>query len=167
MRIVYRITEQDYVNACDLFVANEPVYRRLSRRLMPWIGGILLLIQIVYIVSVPDANRAAVGFGSAISVYFLYCSFALRRYFRRRFRKDRRFQHDFTTDILEDGIHVVTPTAESQMKWENFVRFLESSDIFMLFHSDLIFNILPKRAFAAGEVDSFRELLRRKIPAKG
>jgi hypothetical protein len=55
------------------------------------------------------------------------------------------------------------PTAEAQLKWGNFIRFLESDDIFMLFHSDLIFNILPKRAFAADEIDQFRELLRRKI----
>jgi len=50
------------------------------------------------------------------------------------------------------------------MKWDNFVRFLESDDIFVLFHSDLIFNILPKRAFTTDEVDRFRELILRKIP---
>lgn len=130
---------------------------------MPWIGGILLVTQLAYLMIVPDANRVTVGFGSAIGVYFLYCGFALRRYFRRSYRKDRRFQHDFTTDISEDGIHIAMPTAEAQLKLENFVRFLESDEIFMLFHSDLIFNILPKRAFAAAEIDLFRELLRRKI----
>jgi len=44
------------------------------------------------------------------------------------------------------------------------VRFLESDDIFVLFHSDLIFNILPKRAFITDEVDRFRELILRRIP---
>ena len=73
-------------------------------------------------------------------------------------------QHDFTTDISEDGILITMPTAESRMKWDNFVRFLESDDIFVLFHSDLIFNILPKRAFTTDEVDRFRELILRKIP---
>jgi hypothetical protein len=166
MKIGYRITEQDYVGARDLFLANEkPVYRRFSRRLMPWVGGVLLATQVTYLMVVPDANRAAAGFGSAIGIYFLYCGFALHRYFRRSYRKDRRFQNDFTTDISEDGVHIVMPTADAQIKWENFVRFLESDDIFMLFHSDLIFNILPKRAFAPGEVDRFRELLHRKIPA--
>jgi len=69
-----------------------------------------------------------------------------------------------STDISEDGILITMPTAESRMKWDNFVRFLESDDIFVLFHSDLIFNILPKRAFTTDEVDRFRELILRKIP---
>ena len=163
VKILYRITEQDYLEAHSLFAANEPVYRRLSRRFMPWIGAILLVTQLTYLAIVPDANRVTAALGSAIGVYFLYCGFALRRYFRRSYRKDRRFQHDFTTDISEDGIHIAMPTAEAQLKWGNFIRFLESDDIFMLFHSDLIFNILPKRAFAADEIDQFRELLRRKI----
>ena len=41
MRIVYRISEQDFMEARDLFIANEkPWYRKLSRRLLPWVGRV-------------------------------------------------------------------------------------------------------------------------------
>jgi len=144
MKIVYRITEQDYMAARDLFLANEkPWHRRISRRLIPWLGGLLLTTQMAYVMVVTDANREMAAVASLIAIYFLYCGFAIRRYFRRSYQNDRRFQHDFTTDISEDGILITMPTAESRMKWDNFVRFLESDDIFVLFHSDLIFNILP------------------------
>jgi len=56
-------------------------------------------------------------------------------------------------------------TTDAQIKWENFLRFLKSDDIYMLFHSDLIFNVSPKRAFAPGEVGRFRERLLRKTSA--
>jgi hypothetical protein len=167
MRIVYRISEQDYLAARDLFVANErPVYRRISRRLMPWIGGFLLVTQVAYAAIVPRANPALTAFGALVGIYFLYCGFALRRYFRRSYRKDRRFEHDFTADVSDDGIHIVTTTAEAEVKWAGFVRFLESDEIFMLFHAEWIFNIFPKRAFAPGEADRFRELLRHNIHAQ-
>lgn len=162
MKIVYRISEEDYIGARDLFVANErPWYRRVSRRLMPWIGALILITQVVYLLRVPDRNPAVVACGFFVGAYFLYCGFAIRRYFGRRYRNDPRFQHDFVADISEAGIHLVTPTVESQIKWASVVRFLESDKIFMLFHAEWIFNIFPKRAFATGEVDEFRELLRR------
>jgi hypothetical protein len=36
MKIVYRISEQDFMEARDLFIENEkPWYRKVSRRLLP------------------------------------------------------------------------------------------------------------------------------------
>jgi hypothetical protein len=100
-----------------------------------------------------------------MGAYFVYCGFALKRLFRQRFRKDRRFQHDVTADISEEGVHVVTDFEDTHLKWSALLRFLESDRIFMFFHSELIFSVVPKRAFGAGEIEPFRELLRRKIVA--
>jgi len=92
MKVVYRIAEQDYVGARDLFLANEkPWYRRISRRLMPWLGGLLLATQMAYVMVVTDANREMAAVASLIAIYFLYCGFAIRRYFRRSYQNDRRF----------------------------------------------------------------------------
>jgi YcxB-like protein len=77
----------------------------------------------------------------------------------------QRFKHDITADISEDGVHVVTAFEESQLKWNAIVRFLESDKIFIFFYSDMIFSVVPKRAFAPSEIDPFRDLLHRKILA--
>ena len=61
---------------------------------------------------------------------------------------------------------MVTPNAETQMKWSSFIRILESDAIFMLFHAELIFNIFPKRAFDPSEIQQFRELAQRNIPLR-
>lgn len=165
MKIFYRITEEDYVGAHDLFAANEmPLYRRVSRLLLPWFGAVILLIQLAYLIVVPNPNLVLLSLGFLVGIYFLYCSFALRRYFRRRFRNDRRFRHDFTADISDEGIHITSPSEDSQVKWSGFIRALESDKIFMLFHAEWIFSIFPKRAFGAGEVELFHELVRRNIP---
>jgi hypothetical protein len=163
MRISYRISEEDYLEAHNLFVASEKWYSRWSRRMMPWQGGVLIAIGITSVILTHD--RLVPGFLCLIGAYCLYCSFALRRYFRKRYRTDQRFKHDFIAEISEEGIHVLTPSVESQMKWSSIVRYLESDQIFLLFHAALIFTIIPKRAFAAGETDMFRELLHKNVPA--
>jgi len=166
MKIAYRISEQDYMDAQSLYLANlRPRYRRFLRSLRPWVGALAVIINVAYIVLVPERNLALSVIGFLIGFYLIYCShFAIRRFVRRSYRNNPHYKHDFTADISESGVHVVTATDDSQSKWGSFVRFLESDRIFMLFYSELTFIIFPKRAFAPGETEQCRELLRSNIP---
>jgi hypothetical protein len=47
--------------------------------------------------------------GFLVGFYPLYCGLAMSRYFRRAYQKDHRFKRDFTAEISDQGIHVVTP----------------------------------------------------------
>lgn len=162
MKIVYRVTEEDFMEAHNLFVKNEKWSRRLSRRIMPWMGASITLSSIVIFAFGKDRFEA-VPF-ALIGVYFLYCGFALRPFFKKLYRRDPRYSHEITADITEDGVHVVTSAADTRLKWDSIVRFLESDTIFMLFYSEWSFSVVPKNAFAPGEVEIFRDLLQRKIP---
>jgi len=164
MKIVYRISEQDFMEARDLFVANEkPWYRRFSRRVLPWVGGAVLVMQSLYLALVPNRDIEFTIIGLLVGFYLLYSGFALRRYFRRLYQKDHRFKHDFTAEISDQGIHVSTPFSDGLLKWNAFVRFLESNGIFMVFIAQWNFVIFPKRAFAPGDADEFRATLQRNI----
>jgi hypothetical protein len=163
MKITYRISETDYLKAHNLFVANEKWYRRWSRRMLPWEGTVFVATGITSLFLTHD--RLVPGFLCLMGPYCIFCGFALRKHFRKRYRTDQRFKYDFTAHISEEGIHLVTPFEESQTKWSSIVRYLESKKIFMLFHAALIFTIIPKRAFASGETDTFRELLHRNTRA--
>jgi hypothetical protein len=166
MKITYRISEKDYMEARDLFIANElPRYRRVSRRVLPWLGGIVVLEQVLYLVFIPQPNVPLVIVGFMIGLYLLYCGLALRRYFRRLYQKDHRFKHDFTAEVSEQGIRVITPFSDGLVRWNGFVRFLESNEIFLLFISHWNFVVFPKRAFGPGEAYEFRATLGRYIHA--
>ena len=153
------------MDATSLFFASRrPWYRGYSRRLMPWVGG-LLIIQSLIFLTFHGYDGADIEFGLlAAGVYLLYRHFAIRRFVRRSHRSNPQYQHDFTADISEGGIHLVTATDDSLSKWGSFVRFLESDKLFVLFCSEFTFLIFPKRAFAAGEAEQFRELLKLNIP---
>ncbi len=164
MKIVYRVTEQDFVDARNLFVANErPWYPKLSRHLLPWIGAFALVAQLIYLIVEPHRDIGLVVIGFVIGLYLLYCGFALGRYFRRAYQKDHRFKHEFTAEISHDGIHIVTPFSDGLLKWNGFVRFLESKDIFMVFIAPWNFLVFPKRAFAQAEIAEFRSLLQENV----
>jgi hypothetical protein len=158
MRIIYRITEEDFMESHRLYVANEKWIRRTSRRINPWLGGLLVPAGIgLLILTRQPVNMLISAFGGLM----LYSSFALRRMFRKRFRGDRRYDNEITTEISDDGLHMVMSTSDSNVKWNAIIRSLESDKIFMLFFAEYIFAVLPKRAFAPGDVDVFREVLHR------
>jgi hypothetical protein len=55
MKIVYRVSEQDFVDAYDLFAANEPWYRRYSRRSLAWFGACVLATEAYYLIEAANA----------------------------------------------------------------------------------------------------------------
>ena len=72
VKIVYRISEQDFMEARELFIANErPWYRKFSRFLMPWISGAVLLMHMVYLIVVPNRDIFTV---ISLMVGFTYCT---------------------------------------------------------------------------------------------
>lgn len=163
MKITYRVTEADYMDAYSLFVAHEPWFRRTSRRVLPVLGAFVMLLPIISLAKEPHNSPGLAVITILFGAYMFYCGFALKLYFRKLHRRDRRFQHDYTAEIGEQGVHVVTSDADSRMKWSSYVRILESGRVFLLFHSQWIFSVLPKNAFGPGEMDAFRELAYRKI----
>src|SRR5947207_460096 len=163
MNIVYRVSERDFADAHDLFAANEPWYRRYSRRSLLWFGASVLAAEVYYLIVQTHRDIALVLMGPVVGFSLLYCGFALRYYFRRAYRKDHRFKHEFTADISDEGIHILTPFSDGLVKWNGFVRLLESNNIFMLFIAEWNFIVFPKRAFAGGEITEFKSLLQRKI----
>jgi len=73
MKIAYRVSEQDFVGARKLFIANEkPWYRRLSRRPLPWVGASVLVMQVIYLFVEPhrDIGFVVIGFSWA----FIFCT---------------------------------------------------------------------------------------------
>lgn len=162
MVIVYRISEEDFTEAQKLFMSGQKRLRRWARRLMPWEGGFSLIVGVAGFFTTRD--RVVPTFLCLVGVYLLYCSFAIRRYFRRLYRTDQRYKHDIKAEVSEDGIHFETPFADSHMKWASVVRWLESEKVFILFHSLMQFSIIPKHAFKAEDIDAFRELLGRMAP---
>jgi hypothetical protein len=166
MIIAYRISEADYMDAHDLFAANEkPWYRRLSRRVLPWAGAFVVAMDALYLIVVRHPDTVFVPLAGVTGFFFIYLGFAMRLYFRKSYRNDQRYKHDLTAEISDEGIDIAHLFANSQMKWNSFVRVLESDSIFMVFIAPWLFLVFPKRFFSPEQADQFRVLLRRYVPS--
>jgi YcxB-like protein len=96
----------------------------------------------------------------------LYIWVATRWYFYRAYNTNEQFRHDFTADISPQDIRLLTCFGEDEIKWSEFVRYLESDKLLMLFVTEFKFLIFPKRAFTSGDLDVFKNLIQRNIGAR-
>src|SRR5690348_18495865 len=115
MRIVYRVTEEDYMAAHDLYAKNDKLSRRIARNVPFYLGiGLVLLSIFNQIMGRDFVGNLILAVGGTL---FMYCRFALRRYFKKRYRGDQRYQHEIAVEISEEGARTTTPTMDSSMKW--------------------------------------------------
>jgi hypothetical protein len=84
---------------------------------------------------------------------------------RRAYARDKRLHEEFVADITDSGIGISSPNSRSQTNWSAFLRWFESKNLFVLYHSPQLFNTFPKRAFTIEQIEEFRSLLRQKLAA--
>ena len=100
------------------------------------------------------------GVLATLGVRFLYVPWKARRVFRQQ----RSLQLPFELSWSEEGFVSRNEQGSYKTLWSDLVRWKENEQLFLLYISDAMFHILPKRAFPDAEaVSSFRELLRARI----
>ena len=121
----------------------------------------MLAAGLVSLVHDPKQFPTLVG-ALVVSLFFI---FAVRLQVWLSFRRDNRLQDQFEAVISDNGIDVASSRADSKYDWSAFLRYAETKSLFLVYQAPRVFNIFPKRAFAAEEVDEFRRLLDRKLGA--
>jgi hypothetical protein len=120
------------------------------------------------------------------SLAFVFMWLLLAAFEWRRQRRQRDFDPDYgkeqTFELEEDGIFRGTAeTARVKVPWTKISRFVETDEFFLLSspwpwgiekpekpsllrkQDTPVLFILPKRAFASGDIERFRDLLQRKL----
>lgn len=83
---------------------------------------------------------------------------------KRVFRQQRSLQLPFELSWTDEGLFSRNEQGSYNTLWSDFVRWKENDRLFLLYVSDVMFHILPKRVFPNAEaLSSFRELLRSRI----
>jgi hypothetical protein len=82
---------------------------------------------------------------------------------RRQFRSAPSAQAPITMTVSDEGVAFRSQYTDSKVAWSLFVRWLDGKSVFALLQSNVVFNVIPKRAFSPDQLAEFREILRRKI----
>jgi hypothetical protein len=169
MNISYRITREDFVDAQKLHRSKGPsaAVRAIRLGAKVLVGSAFLILIILAAVT---RDRGLWSNTAPLIVLLVVWSLAMWVWvplnWRRAYAKDRRLQHEFKASISEDGIQLQSVDFDATLKWAAYLRLLESDRIFLLYQTNRMFNLFPKTAFAPGEIDEFRQLVRRKLPEK-
>lgn len=69
-----------------------------------------------------------------------------------------------TVEVNEETIKMKNPVFNSSVKWQLYIKAVETKNLFMIYQTKRLFDMIPKRAFSSNEqVEEFRELVRTKI----
>jgi hypothetical protein len=146
---------------------------RLAVRNLPpkikWAGyvqyGLLLVLMLTGIAFRPGNEMQPVSLVILILVWlvFLTSQIAQRAWTELRFSQMRGKEIWYEFD--ETGFGVGLANAESHLKWPAISNFNETDTLFVVMESGVLFYTIPKRALAADDASSLRQLLVEKVPS--
>lgn len=80
---------------------------------------------------------------------------------RRVFRQQRSLQGEMTLAWSDAGLHVQSEYGAFEMPWSHFVRWAEDDRSFLLFESDRLYRVVPKRVLTPDQQQGLRHFLGR------
>ena len=84
---------------------------------------------------------------------------------RRLFAQQKNLQRPLTFSWDDEGLSWTSANGSGKTPWVDYLKWGQDERLFLLYHSDAMFQMLPKRAFVtAAQLQSFASCLER-IPA--
>ncbi|MCR6672257.1 YcxB family protein [Devosia ginsengisoli] len=78
---------------------------------------------------------------------------------RRMFRQQKSLQGQLVYAWTDTGLHVESEYGAFAMPWSHFIRWAEDDRTFLLFESDRLYRMIPKRVLTADQQASLRRAL--------
>jgi len=160
MQLEYAITAADHLDSM------KDRYRRSLRRLIMIFMGLFLLLMGIALYPYFERSWSVLEIG--LSLWILALQLFLPRivhwrvYYRNREIFGPRKLNISDAGILSDG-----PQGRIETPWSRYVRFRETKRLFMLYLSNDVKGIIPKRVFQdASQMDSFRNFVSARVPLK-
>ncbi len=145
----FNLTNDDHVEASQLHAM------RGSR------GGLWILAAIIWLIYSAlaflavgewDWQHAATsaGLGAAVAavVVLLIYHYTIPRRSRRIFAQQKSLQSEVEASWNEEALDLAAPSGRGKLLWGDFHKWTEGPNVILLYQSDAIFNLFPKRAFS-------------------
>jgi hypothetical protein len=91
-------------------------------------------------------------------------SFAHSLWLRRDFRRHPNFARPVQMQIDDAGLHSESDVWSGHTKWDTYVKYGETENLFLLYLGARSVEVIPKRAFSGEETEEFRRLVRAAFP---
>lgn len=164
--VQFSLTADDYVAAVRLHLTRAFYRNRLIK--VALIMGLFYAGLIFFILGQWTWLYAAIALGAgAVAAAIIALGIAATNHIvtarrsRRIFAQQKSLHDAFEFSWDETGCDLSTASARSRHPWADFRQWAEGPDGIILYQSDALFNMLPKRAFSEDALADIRECLRR------
>lgn len=161
MKLRCKIEPSDYVRAQYLHLRPRPVIRWLGILLVAL--SLLVLCQQIFIP--PEGTISALPFILfAVLAYLVIVYGAWLPYRTKKiYKQQKTLQEAFDSELTEEEFISTTSFGSTRLKWRDFYKYKVGKDMILVYQSDAIFHMFPRRWFPDGEYDRLIEILRSML----
>jgi len=154
---------EDYVSAQYLHLRPRPIFR---------IFGIIVLALFLWAgwYSLTSGEPDVLDYIFFLAMGYLILNFAVYLPWktRRIYRQQKALQRELTMKFDEVGVNAENENGRSRTSWEDFHKWKANDQLILLYLSDCLYHMVPKRFFTdVGDFEQLRELLPGKIGSSG
>jgi len=148
MKIKGQLQWTDYLNAQLLHMQPSGFIRVVRLVIYAFMALTFIILLFMALFGQLDFNAAYI-----FPVLLLVVIFPLYRYVflpnrvKKIFTQQKEFSLPFEIEFTETGMRSSNEVGNSNRPWTNFVKWKENKELFMLYHSDVLFTMIPKRFF--------------------
>jgi hypothetical protein len=160
--VTVKLDKSDYLTAIAL-------NSKWSSKKKLLISGLILAIFLLAWLSwnANETSLAGAILGGAIGglvgaslVRYVYVPWRARRIFDQQ----KSLHRAYSVSWDDSGLSLIDETGQSNIRWSDFIKYRGSHELVLLYQSDVMFNMLPKKAFSSDEqFQDFCHFVRTKI----
>jgi len=115
--------------------------------------------------SAPELSWARWGLVGSYVYLFAWLAIGIPYKSRRSYKQRKDLQRECTFAATDAGLSSSNQNAQGVKPWEDYLKWKEGKLVFLVYLSDNMFQIIPKRFFdSAEEINAFRQIVRARVP---
>ena len=113
----------------------------------------IMILTFIALLSLYFFGQLDVNISLLLPVFILILLFPLYRYVflpnrvKKIFMQQKELSSPIEFEFTETGLHTSNEFGNSTRPWSYFIKWKENKELIMLYHSDVLFNMIPKRFF--------------------
>lgn len=161
MELTAHLTADDYLAACYLNLRPRPFAKFLW---LSYAGTLSLVLFVLTKVHVPGSRVVFIIAGAVVA--FLIIEYFIRLPYRARriYRQQKLLQITRTIRINPDSLETKSELGSSTVPWNMFAHWKENKKLILVYQSDVLFHMFPKRVFTSeSDYNEFRNILTKHL----
>jgi hypothetical protein len=128
----------------------------------------LLILGSIFVPSLPPRHAPFgvlfyVCMAIVIVLPFFQYFFGAAMFARKAYAAQKTLQHQMTVAWSQEGFRSTAQQGDWNIPWGDYLKWAEDDKVLLLYQGPRVFNIVPKRVLAPGQVDDLRQLVAANI----